>query len=197
MLWSPQKSWHVQQVVSKHSDYLLQHYGVLHHKKFDQRYGSDEAGIAEAVVFSWLHSIDLSPEYKEDLGQGGPDFICHPKKMPEFIIEATTLESEALANRTGWSNDLKHGGGSFSLPTRKLQQTVSKKLRQLSKYSMPRLMAIVSCHFGAHAFFSDEGVSTRMANSHFSLVRFECLGTSDAAWVISLRCRTQTISSQF
>jgi len=67
MEWLPQKSSHIEKIVSAHSSYLLKRYGVLHQKQFVQRYTSDEqAGVAEAVVFTWFSSISHDPGVLED-----------------------------------------------------------------------------------------------------------------------------------
>ena len=50
-------------------------------------------------------------------------------------------------------------GGPFSLPTAVLQSRVKEKVPQLSKHPMPRVLAILSSHIGADAFFSAEGAT--------------------------------------
>lgn len=172
MQWAPQKSSHVEQVVSSYRNYLLRYYGTLHEEKYEQRYlDNDEAAVAEAVVFSWLCSIDLNPKYNEDdLGKGGADFTCKPPSFPAFVVEATSLGSGPLSNQTSWPNQVKIGvqGGPLSLPTDVLQSRVKQKVPQLSKYPMPRVLAILSFHLGADAFFSAEG--SELSFSEASLV---------------------------
>jgi hypothetical protein len=157
MDWLPQDSAHIQNAVAAHSAYLLQHYGALYQKRFDERHSSDkQAGVAEAVVFTWLDSIGHNPGVLEDPSKGGADFICHPPSLPEFVVEATSLGQAPLSNKTLWPNDLDYQGGWFSLPVKLIQQRVRQKIPQLSKHPMPRVLAIVSSHIGATAFMSDE-----------------------------------------
>jgi len=83
MEWLPQRSRHIEKLVYAYSSYLLQHHGALHHKHFADRYSSDEqAGVAEAAVFTWLKSICVSPSVLEDPSLGGADFICQPPSLP-------------------------------------------------------------------------------------------------------------------
>jgi len=170
MLWAPNRSVHIEQVVASYSSYLLRHYGRVHQEKYEQRYGdNEEAAVAEAVVFSWLCSVDLNPKYNEDdLGKGGADFICQPERSSAFVIEATSLGSGSLSNQTGWTNEVGIGvhGGPFSLPTRVLQARVKAKVPQLSKHPMPRVLAILSSHIGADAFFSDEGATCLLVGGY-------------------------------
>jgi hypothetical protein len=139
MDWLPQNSAHIQKVVSAHSSYLLHHYGAPYKKRFDERHSSDQqAGVAEAVLFTWLDSIGHNPSVLEDPGKGGADFICHPQGLPDFVLEATSLGQAPLSNKTLWPNDLDHPGGSFSLPVKLVQQRVRQKIPQFS--TVPTLL---------------------------------------------------------
>src|SRR5262249_34648617 len=150
--------------------YLLRDYDDLHHEKYEQRYlDNEEAAVAEAVAFSWLCSIDLHPNYNEDdLGNGGADFICEPPSFPAFVVEATSLGAGPLSNQTSWSNEVQLGvrGGPFSLPTDQIQARVKEKVPQLSKHRMARVLAILSSHVGADAFFSGEGATCLLVGGY-------------------------------
>lgn len=157
MDWLPQKSSQIQRVVSAYSSHLGHRFGAPYQKKFEQLNKSNEqAAVAEAVVFTWLYSIGHNCKILEDPSTGGADFMCYPHGLPDLVVEVTSLGQAPLANKTDWSNDLDHQGGQFSLPVKLIQQRVRQKIRQLSKYSMPRVVAIVSSHIGATAFISSE-----------------------------------------
>jgi hypothetical protein len=103
MDWLPQKSSHIQRLVSAYSSHLSLHFGAPYQKKFEQLYKSNEqAAVAEAIVFTWLYSIGYDCEVLEDPGTGGADFICHPPGLPDLVVEATSLGNAPLANKTDW-----------------------------------------------------------------------------------------------
>ncbi|HEV2178102.1 MAG TPA: hypothetical protein VGW33_13025 [Terriglobia bacterium] len=142
-----------QEVVGSYAAFLHERYPG-HYPLFQRRRTANpEAASAEARMFSWLRSDGLSPEVAEHPGRGGMDFRCRPPHLPEFMLEVTSLEDEAVAGQSSWRDT----GGFFGLITPKLRSTVSGKVDQLKDYSMPRVLAITSSHLGARALFDHLG----------------------------------------
>lgn len=157
MEWLPQESPLVGEVVSAYIDHVGKHYGPAVQAQFVRTYTSDQqAGVAEAVAFTWLAQTGRRPERLEDPSFGGMDFVCRPRYLQPFAVEATSLGQAPLSNKTGWSNDLDNRGGSFALPIEAIQARIRKKIPQLAKHPMPRVLAIVTSHVGADAFMSGE-----------------------------------------
>ena len=136
---------------------------------FVQRRASDpEAALAEAVVFSMLQGFRVRPEINDKPGTGGADFICSasggspfallrpPSPESQFIVEATSLDPDAVTDRTNLPNEAPDeiGGGAFGLLTKSVLNKVKAKATQLSGYPMPRVLAIASGHFNIGAVFN-------------------------------------------
>lgn len=121
---------------------------VNHCTQFLKREKSDPAAAqAEAVVFSWLRAEKLEPRLFEDAGTGGPDFCATHAKLDHFLVEATSLDSEMVAERSGLAAEITGaGGGAFALITEKLKAKVQGKAKQLSGQGMPTVLAITSDH---------------------------------------------------
>ena len=118
-----------------------------HCTQFLKRESSDpKAAQAEAVVFSWLRAEKLEPYLFEDAGTGGPDFCCiHCGNR--FLVEATSLDSEAVSERSGLPAEITgHDGGAFALITEKLKAKAKDKARQLAGHGIPTVLAITSDH---------------------------------------------------
>ena len=72
-------------------------------------------------MFSWLRAEKLEPRLFEDAGTGGPDFCATHAKLDHFLVEATSLDSEMVAGRSG-PRGANHGSwrrGRFALITEK------------------------------------------------------------------------------
>ncbi len=133
-------------------------------KSFQNRRRADpEAALAEAMVFGMLQQLQLKPTIEDEPGIGGADYLCTYWPIVftdlgawELIVEATTLEPTAVERNSGWRNEVPDGitGGPFSMITERITARASDKVRQLSKYKMPRVLAIVSSHIGANALLS-------------------------------------------
>jgi hypothetical protein len=121
---------------------------VNHCTQFLKREKSDPAAAqAEAVVFSWLRAEKLEPRLFEDAGTGGPDFCATHAKTDDFLVEATSLDSEMVAERSGLAAEITGAGaGAFALITEKLKAKVQGKAKQLSGQGMPTVLAITSDH---------------------------------------------------
>jgi hypothetical protein len=51
-------------------------------------------------MFSWLRAEQLEPHLFEDAGTGGPDFLCTHSGSDPFLVEATSLDSEMVSERS-------------------------------------------------------------------------------------------------
>src|SRR5271157_5966499 len=68
-----------------------------------------ETAVAEAVTFHVLTCLEANPRVHEQAGIGGADFMCcgsrfaRFKRIPEneFVVEATSLNQEAVNRRSG------------------------------------------------------------------------------------------------
>jgi len=113
-----------------------------------------------------LQTMQLEPEIHDQVGTGGPDFICCGSRGPvfprltqdRFVVEATSLNPDAVTERSRIPNEVpeKIRGGAFGLVTWNICNKAKAKAPQLSGYELPRILAIVSSHFGAPALFDSE-----------------------------------------
>lgn len=119
-----------------------------HWTQFQKRESSDpEAAQAEAAVFSWLWAEKLKPCLFEDAGKGGPDFCCTNPGGNRFLVEATSLDSKMISERSGLPAEITGpGGSSFALITEKLKAKAQSKAPQLAGHGMPTVLAITSDH---------------------------------------------------
>jgi hypothetical protein len=115
-----------------------------------------EAAVAEAIVFGMLQTMGLRPETHDQVGTGGPDFICCGSRGPLFsrslrdrlVVEATSLNPDAVTERSHIPNEVPDeiSGGAFGLVTSHIRNKAKRKASQLGGYEMPRVLAIVSSH---------------------------------------------------
>lgn len=123
-----------------------------------------EAAVAEAIVFGMLQTMGLRPETHDQVGTGGPDFICCGSRGPLFsrslrdrlVVEATSLNPDAVTERSHIPNEVPDeiSGGAFGLVTSHIRNKAKRKASQLGGYEMPRVLAIVSSHVGISALFN-------------------------------------------
>jgi len=111
-----------------------------------------------------LQGFGVRPEVNEVPGTGGADFLCsatggspilalrEPKS--HFVVEATSLDSDAVTTRSHLPNELKEGGGAYDLVTAAVFAKAKKKAIQLMDYPMPRILAVVSSHAQSGALFN-------------------------------------------
>lgn len=136
-----------------------------HVKSFQARKsGAPDAALAEAITFSWLRAAHLKPRISDVPGTGGPDFVCTSKNAGDFSVEATALDGDAVAKRTGLPNTAESGGGWFSDDTRKLQAVVKRKASQLSASSLPRVLAICASHPASSVLLGRVGAEELMTS---------------------------------
>lgn len=119
-----------------------------HCTQFLKREKNDpKAAQAEAVVFSWLRAEKLEPHLFEDAGTGGPDFCCTDSGSNRFLIEATSLDSKMVTERSGRPAEITGPGGrAFALITDKLKAKAQSKAPQLAGHGLPTALAITSDH---------------------------------------------------
>ncbi len=159
-------------MVNSYAEYLR----LKHPANFNRfellRASNPEAAVAEAIVFGLLQSLHLSPGIHDEIETGGPDFICagstlsfglrkiiKPSPGDRFVVEATSLDPDAVTNRSALPNELPEGvsGGSFSLLTKSICNKAKDKTVQLGGYAMPRVLAVVSSHASISALFNTGG----------------------------------------
>lgn len=150
-----------------------------HFKSFRDRLNADrEAAMAEAVVFGILQQLQLNPRIADKPGIGGCDFLCEyqPNRINrdgsfQIIVEATTLEPNAIAMNSGWPNQVSPEPPvrMFNQLTKRIEDRLKKKVPQLSRYPMPRVLAIVSSHVGAGVLLSDQSAVERVLCSFESI----------------------------
>jgi hypothetical protein len=151
----------IQEVVDSYLKYLAK-FDQTHHvkclKKYQRLLRTDqEAARSEAVVFSWLYSLELAPE-PIDRGKKGPDFLCHSRCFSNFYVEVTALSSETIANKSGIPDLNKcDGGGNFNPITLTLLRKAVKKIPQIAGLSYPKLIIITGSHSAANTLLCDFG----------------------------------------
>lgn len=150
-------------VIDSFADYLLVKDRPTHERFKRMREQDPEAALAEAMVFRILQRFSCHPELHDHESTGGADFLCRPTRgifkanpADEFVVEATSLNPDAVTERSGICNEVPEeiSGGPYSLVTRNIVSKAKAKASQLANYPMPRMLAIVSSHFGASALFN-------------------------------------------
>ena len=124
----------VRDVLEYYRCYLSRNRDLADHcTQFMRRENSDpKAAQAEAVVFSWLRAEKLEPRPFEDAGTGGPDFLCTHSGSDRFLVEATSLDSGMVSERSGLPAQITGpGGGAFALITDRLKAKAQSKTPQL------------------------------------------------------------------
>ena len=133
-----------------------------HYKKFCERANNHhESTKAEAILFSILRSTFPDVIIAEDSSIGGADFKCEADDS-KFIVEVTSLETEAVANQSRWKNKIEENGSgfSFSMITHMLRTKASGKASQVSGAEMPRIVAITTEHIGGDFLLGPHGART-------------------------------------
>lgn len=149
----------VNEVIQSYADYLRAAHPPSF-KAFELLSRSDaEAALAEAMDFAILQNMGLHPEVHEQAGTGGVDFICsrpcgplrRPSAQDRFVVEATSLSLDAVTERSHIPNEVpdRIRGGAIGLLTQNICNKAKAKATQLADYDMPRVLAIISSHFGA------------------------------------------------
>ena len=121
-------------------------------KQFQKRrLGNPESALAEAAVFRVLQACGVNPAVADMLNDGGPDFRCTGDQSGTFMVEATSFQLDKVTRDTGISDKVSVGiaGQAFSLLTQQIEERAAEKRRQLKKFPIPGILAIVSSHIGS------------------------------------------------
>lgn len=113
-----------------------------------------DAAKFEAASFSIMRSRDLEIEFGEKNKGGGADFIC-TGTTGKFALEVTTINTSAMEENTEMKNDQRGIDGGFYLIYPTLYQKMVEKVKQLSQYPFPGIVAIGSFHGESLTLFRD------------------------------------------
>jgi hypothetical protein len=82
--------------------------------------------------------------------------LFKPLPQDRFVVEATSLSPDAVTERSHIPNKAPEGigGGAIGLLTQNICNKAKDKNKQLKGYPMPRVLSIVTSHFGAAVLFS-------------------------------------------
>jgi hypothetical protein len=156
-LWTPDArvlGVSVSDVVKAYSLFLEVRYPD-HYGAFRLRTLSDPNGAnAEAVMFSWLRWHGFSPTPADVPGLGGPDFLCTPPLAAPFLLEVTSLNPDAVSQRSGWPDALNEKAHLFAMITPNLWSKAKNKAAQLGGHEVARVLAVCLAHVGADALLS-------------------------------------------
>jgi hypothetical protein len=124
-----------------------------------QKYQSTEkndldAARFEATCYAILRSRGLSIEIGEKDKSGGPDFICTGVSC-KFVVEATTVNTFAMEDKTGMKHDQTGISGGFYGKYPTLYQKLISKTKQVAKYEIPKVVSIGSFHNESLTLFRD------------------------------------------
>jgi hypothetical protein len=135
----------IDQVTSAYKEFLASHYpGHLKKYKSTETHDLDAARF-EAACFAILRARGLSVEIGESAKGGGPDFVCAGVSC-RFVVEATTINTFAMENKTGMKDDQREVSGGFYEKFPTLYQKLIRKVKQVAKYEIPRMVCIGSFH---------------------------------------------------
>ena len=133
------------QVVAAYKDFLTSRY-PRHLKKYESREKKDfDAARFEAACYVILRARGFSVEIGESDKGGGPDFICAGVGC-RFVVEATTINTFAMENKTGMKHDHTGISGGFYEKYPTLYQKLVSKAQQVAKYKIPSIVCIGSFH---------------------------------------------------
>jgi hypothetical protein len=140
-------------IVSSFADYLSKRHPRNHKEFLSRLRDNPEAAQAEAVTFSLLISLDLSPAVNETVKSGGLDFKCTPRSGEPFLVEVTSLNAERVAERTSLPNTTDETGGAYSFDNRKLREVVDSKMGQIVSGPLANVLVIILFHISASEVF--------------------------------------------
>ena len=140
-------------IVNSFADYLSKRHPRNHRQFLSRLKDNPEAAQAEAVTFSLLTTLNLSPTVNETVNSGGLDFKCTPSTGESFLVEVTSLNAAQAARRTRLPNTAEPTGSSYLLDNRKLWDVVDSKMAQMADSHCAHILVIVSFHIRAGAVF--------------------------------------------
>jgi len=138
-----------------------------HYDAFCNRLQSKpESAHGEAVVFSYLNSNRLKVKNFEDPARGGPDFICEGYSQ-QFVVEATSLDSNAVSNHSGIPNRIPEGieAHSFKAINHLLKRKATEKAPQVAGLELPRVLAITIEHAHSSVLFTTAMIHNLMTGN--------------------------------
>jgi hypothetical protein len=170
----------IDEVVDSYCVFLARNHYDAHLDKFKQRLKSDaRAAEAEAVVFSMLWSSKANPDLFENVGTGGPDFICRPNRAGKFLVEVKSLEPSAVLRRSCWPEENGgRRGGAFRMDTQKLKDAAVRANLQFRNcgLSVPRVLAITSSHENALVLMDCHAAESLLVSDPIPSIRLENAG---------------------
>lgn len=142
----------LEEILKGYEHFLCESY-PRHFKKFILLKANDpDAAKFEAVCFSILRSYKLGVNIGESDNTGGADFLCLGE-VGRFALEATTINTFSMENKTEMKNDQTETLGGFYRAYPTMYQKLESKVRQISRYDFPRIVAIGSFHNEALTLF--------------------------------------------
>lgn len=106
----------------------------------------------EAACYTILRSRGLRVEIGDIGTSGGADFICTGVNCG-FVVEATTINTLVLEDKTGMKHNQADISGGWYSPYPTLYQKLIDKVKQVAKYDIPRMVSIGSFHNESLALF--------------------------------------------
>lgn len=91
----------------------------------------------------------MNPQVAESTATGGADFLCEPEAKEPFVLEVTSLNRDAVEERSGWPDELDEQVRAFSMITPNLWSKARTKTPQLTDQGAPGILAITLNHIGA------------------------------------------------
>jgi hypothetical protein len=146
----------IDSVLQKYKDYLLVKAPEQLRALERTEKVSREGAMFEAAMFAVMrecYGFDVTIE--ESGAKGGADFVCR-SDSGQFVLEATTLETQSVEDVSGLPHHFTPGETRFFASlTHKLRKTAGDKTPQLSGYPVARLMAVGSFHSASEVLFSN------------------------------------------
>lgn len=154
----------IQNIVTDYQEHIKENYNKNFQKKFNDLFtkNNEEAAISEAIIFNWLCQNNLNPEIKESKSNGGADFLCNYGKSYQFIVEVSCLTKDALTKGTGLREE---GNMALTPASAMLRKKISSKVKQISPYQMPRVLAITSLHVNANLLLGIDGATNCLVSN--------------------------------
>jgi hypothetical protein len=104
-----------------------------------------ESARAEATVFRVMKEMVQHIDVNEDPIVGGPDFLCQAEHG-SFLLEVSSLSVVAVEKESGILNDFVERSGSFKPISAHIYSKAISKVKQLSGYKLPSVLAITTEH---------------------------------------------------
>jgi len=154
----------VSKVVESYKTFLKAKYPTLYSAYCSRLTSNSEGARGEAILFSLLRSHFDEVRIEEDPSAGGADFRVASGEF-EFITEVSCLQSESVASQSGMKNEVEDGTvRCFRMITHKLRTKVSNKAAQVSRYPVPRVVAITCEHIVSDFLLGPLGAERLMSS---------------------------------